>query len=424
MAHHRFARRETLADSNREGEASITDAPRGKCEPAGRGDYLLLASTALAGALALLAPKAADAANLDLNGLAVVLPQVGFFGGATFLNGSDGIINTSGALANLTSVGGNAVYSGTINQTAGAISIRQIGGNNSFLGTNNSTGGFYVTGGATIGLLSSTALGFGVVSLDAGTSLRVDNGSLTLHNPVVLNGVGDVTFDTHSKPDFTVSGQVSGMGTLVITGNGMLRLTSANTYTGGTTISEGTLRLGSVGTLGASSNTTTLQFGSVLDLGGTTQTQATLNMAGGTIRTGMMNVGQFQMTDGTVAANATINAGTAFDLQAGTVNGVLAGTGALTKTSPGTATLTNANTYSGGTSVLTGTLEIQNGAALGSGGVTLNGGHLRSNITGIATLANPLSLVNASLLSAAPGQTLNINLANVADGAIVLLGSA
>ena len=54
------------------------------------------------------------------------------------------------------------------------------------------------------------------------------------------------------------------------------------------------------------------------------------------------------------------------------------GVTALNKSGPGTLVLTNANTYTGGTTVLTGTLLANNlaGSASGTASVTMNGGTL------------------------------------------------
>lgn len=55
------------------------------------------------------------------------------------------------------------------------------------------------------------------------------------------------------------------------------------------------------------------------------------------------------------------------------------GTNALTKTGAGKLTLSGTNTYTGGTYLNAGTLELSNGAALGSGTLTINGGTLTVN---------------------------------------------
>ena len=62
-----------------------------------------------------------------------------------------------------------------------------------------------------------------------------------------------------------------------------------------------------------------------------------------------------------------------------TFTGILAGSGAsLIKTGDGILTLTNANTYDGGTQIQDGAIRIANDAALGRGAITFSGGVLAS----------------------------------------------
>ncbi len=60
------------------------------------------------------------------------------------------------------------------------------------------------------------------------------------------------------------------------------------------------------------------------------------------------------------------------------VSGILSGNFTLTKSTPGILTLTGANTYTGGTVLNAGTLNVGNGTALGSGNLTVNSGTLRT----------------------------------------------
>ncbi len=68
-----------------------------------------------------------------------------------------------------------------------------------------------------------------------------------------------------------------------------------------------------------------------------------------------------------------------------TLSGVLSGGGGLTLNTAGHVTLTSANTYTGGTTVTAGTLQISADNNLGnaSGGLTLSGGArlLSGNVT-------------------------------------------
>jgi autotransporter-associated beta strand protein len=169
------------------------------------------------------------------------------------------------------------------------------------------------------------------------------------------------------------SGTVGGM--LVKGGAGTLTLTGANTYSGGTIVSGGTLLVSGAGTLGASSGTTTVA-GATLDLGGTTQTQAAVNLSGGRIENGSLN-----------APVASIG---------GIING-LGGNASLT-TVAGTTTLLGINSYTGATLVNGGTLDVE-GSITGTSFVTVTAGGV---LTGAGTI-DPLAVTIGSGGTFAPG---------------------
>jgi autotransporter-associated beta strand protein len=177
---------------------------------------------------------------------------------------------------------------------------------------------------------------------------------------------------------------------LIKVGTGTLTLSGINTYGGGTTVNAGTLLLSGAGTLGHTDNPTVVS-GGTLDLGGTTQTQAVLNQFGGTVQNGTINVAAYQIAGGTLAAGTTVSATNSFDMQAGTVNGVLEGAASLSKTTAGTVTLSGVNTYSGGTFIDGGVLSFSQDSNLGaaSGGLTFNGGTLRDTNLGLPLVLSP-----------------------------------
>ena len=154
-------------------------------------------------------------------------------------------------------------------------------------------------------------------------------------------------------------GQIAGSGvgtanTTAIFGDGIVTLTAANTYSGGTSINAGTLNVNGINALGGANYTGlkiaggTLQYATTLTSGSdfTTGNGVTLGAGGGTID-----------TNGNIVSYA-----------AG-----LTGTGSLTKSGAGTLTLTANGTYTGGTTISGGTLKVTApGSATGSGSVTVN----------------------------------------------------
>ncbi|PZQ83595.1 MAG: autotransporter outer membrane beta-barrel domain-containing protein [Ancylobacter novellus] len=171
--------------------------------------------------------------------------------------------------------------------------------------------GLLKTGAGTL-VLSGENTYTGGTTISAGT-LQIGNG--TASGSILGDVVNNATLAFNRSDSVTFSGVISGTGALVQAGTGTVILTGANTYSGGTTVSAGTLQ----------GNTTSLQ------------------------------------------GNITNNANVAFDqASTGTYAGVISGTGSLTKLGAGTLILTSENTYTGGTTISEGTLQIGNGGTTGS----------------------------------------------------------
>ena len=129
-------------------------------------------------------------ATLDLNGSNITLPDGSFFNGASYLNGTDNVINNGGALATLTEGGGPSgnTYSGTIFDGSHAVAITQTSGYVNFAGINTYSGGTNLLGG-TVGVGASqfpngdhqgfaAGLGTGVLTMSNGTTLQDTNGNI------------------------------------------------------------------------------------------------------------------------------------------------------------------------------------------------------------------------------------------------------
>jgi autotransporter-associated beta strand protein len=114
--------------------------------------------------------------------------------------------------------------------------------------------------------------------MQPGTILQFEAGGLTLSNAIVLNA--DPTIDTGSNTD-TISGVISGSGSLDKIGSGTLILTAANTYSGPTDVQEGTL-----GLRGSLASTVTVEAGATI--GGTGTIGALIANSGATIAPGVL----------------------------------------------------------------------------------------------------------------------------------------
>ncbi|MFO0790576.1 MAG: autotransporter-associated beta strand repeat-containing protein [Pirellulales bacterium] len=245
------------------------------------------------------------------------------------------------------------------NTISGEGGVTKIGdGTLALTGANNYSVGTTISGG-TLAILSDSNLGQVSAPLAlSGGVLRTDAG-VTIARQVELNfsasSIDTIGFNS------TITGKITGSGRLVKYGTGVLNLRGAtNDYSGGTLIDAGTLSVTSDANLGASSGAVELR-------GGTLRTDAAIS---GTHPISLVFSGGSINTNG-------------FD---STWNGLISGSGTLTKTGGGSLTLPGVNTYTGGTSITGGRLSV-NGSVTGptfvDTGATLGGnGTIGGSVTG------------------------------------------
>lgn len=176
----------------------------------------------------------------------------------------------------------------------------------------------------------------------ATTNWTISQGTLQIGNGGTSGSIiGDITDNatlTFDRSDTsTFAGTISGTGAVNQIGSGTTILTGANTYGGGTTISNGVLSVSADGNLGAAS-------GGLAFNGGTLQTTSAFTSSRNVTLTG----------NGTFQTDADLG-----------LTGGISGSGLFTKTGAGTLTLSGNNSYTGGTRILGGTLEAEGGNAIG-----------------------------------------------------------
>jgi len=298
--------------------------------------------------------------------------------------------------------------------TAGTITLDASGG----------TAGVYVTGAVEF----NEPFGGGEYTLDLdGNTLRLRRTTSTIiaNSDATITG-GTIEIDGSTSAFITNNGSTLNISSVIgdriapatlgasWTGgaNGTLVLSGANTFTGALSINRTTVSIDTIGLKGATSNAgagneVQLRALSILKYtgsGSTTDRDLTLTSGNGGREIRNDGTGALNWTSGTFTNNNTTDnnlvLGGTYTGAANTLGVDLTDNGAnplrLEKNDASTWSLTGTNTYTGGTNINSGTLEIQNSGALGTGLVNLvNAGTpvLEFGADGL-TLANDVRISN------------------------------
>ncbi len=180
----------------------------------------------------------------------------------------------------------------------------------------------------------------------AGGTLQLGDGTSGRDGTVLGSILNNAALVYNLYSTQTVGNVISGSGSVTKTGGGTLTLASENSYAGVTTISGGTLRLGSPSAI---TNTGAINVaGGTYDLGGFSVTNGAVTLSAGQIANGTLAGSSLAYTD------------------AGLVTACLAGTGTVTKSGPGTLVLRGANSFTGPLVISGGAVELQASPAAGS----------------------------------------------------------
>ncbi len=374
----------------------------------------------------------------------------------TGVTATTGLLTIANSSA-ITSFAGSITEAGGLTLDSTYTGTLTLAGANTYTGNTSIQNGTLVLGtftGATTGSLSSST------NVILGSSTANTSGTFQLgdaSNPVnqtiagltavgtgtsnaVIGGnsaISTLTISTASTD--TYSGVLGGSGTnqnnlaLSLTGGGVLTLTGANTYVGNTAIQNGTLVLGTssgsaTGSLSASTNvilgSATGPTSGIFQLGDAAnpvnQTVASLTVAGSTSNA---------VVGGNLTSVSTLTVAPATgitDVYSGFLGGatttqnnlalVVAGTGT------GDLTLSAANTYTGGTTIMSGTLTVTNAvsgvaSALGAGSLTIAAGANFVQAYNTPTVQTTQSLTSLTI-GAASGSAANLTfeIGNAATG--------
>jgi autotransporter-associated beta strand protein len=342
----------------------------------------------------------AGTGNLILNGTNTFTGGTNINAGTLTLGGSLSAtgtvaIATAGTLAGTGTLNGNATITGSGNINFSA------GGN--IVGTLTATGGNWIGGGTVTGAVTNATNAF---TIGTGANLTASSG-LTINSGTLASGAtsstltGSLTYNSTVTSSFT--GVLAGTGASLTITAGQLTLGSANTYTGATSVSGGTLVVPNVvvatGASGLGNATSAVTLGSATTAGtlsysGTTATFTrglTIGGAGG----GVLTVSTSGQTL-TVGTNGVTGTGlfTVNGSGNATFNAALSHTGGLTKSGSGTVTLAAANTYTGTTTLLLGTLTLDANDALPT--------------TSVPVLGDSAGVSSAATLTLAANRTQNV----------------
>jgi autotransporter-associated beta strand protein len=284
---------------------------------------------------------------------------------------------------NLTKVGTNSVTLRGVTVDTGLGDINVQAGSLSFTATATAPQTSLGDSSKTATVFSNATLTLDTIGIIPSKNFVLTNGGTlkcsgtnTLNSPLTLAGAANNTISVGSGAQFTITSAIGGGGGFSKNGSGPLFLTAANTYSGRTVVSGGTLALYGGGSNGAINFSTNINVNS----------GATLDVSGRSDKT--LTVASAQTLSGGIGTNG-----------AGTINGLLV-VGALATISPGGST--NMGTLSViSNATLSGATVMKISAANGNDqidawSITYGGTLVVTNISGFVTNGQSFQLFVAT----------------------------
>jgi fibronectin-binding autotransporter adhesin len=311
------------------------------------GTFRAGSNSAFGGATGLSAVSINAGGTFDLNGHNNTVGSLGGVGTATL----------GGATLTLGNAGASSFFGGTISGP-GSISSAEfsltLSGNNTYSGGTTITSGTVIANNAS----GSGATGSGGITIDLGASLLLGQSNLlgNLNPTASITDLGTLAFDRSDLTPTVFSNPITGTGGVDHDGTGITTLTGLNTYSGTTTILQGTLQAGST-TAFSSASAVNFTSNGTLDLNGFNSTVASINATGPSL----IKLGNGTLTIGNPASSTTYA-------------GVISGPGSMAY-GGNSIILTGTNTYTGGTTITHGSVLVAGaGSGTGTGNIAISPG--------------------------------------------------
>lgn len=232
----------------------------------------------------------------------------------------------------------------------------------------------------------------------AGGDVEIDAAGISPAQLKMLNENADYRF---------TGGNLTGSGSLILSGNGTTQLDAESQLTGGTDIQHGTLVIGADERL-ANNAPVSIGEGAILSLGNFTETIGSLSIKGGTVTadTGkLVLAGSVAVlsspTTSFIEGALDVGTGNSFTVANGAdsvdllISADIVGGGRVAFSGPGTTELAGDNSlFAGGFSLNAGELQVDSLTSLGTAQFFFNGGQLTTNdaFIGPNAITTPISV--------------------------------
>ena len=314
---------------------------------------------------------------LNLSGAGATVNLGATSGDTVTLRNTISLTDTTNPVTLVVPAGASATLSRPITGATGTTLNMSGGGTTTISSANPSFAGNVNVSDSTISLASGANLGTGTVAL-TGAMVNLAGGA-SLNNAVTTDAQTTIALQSTANTTATVAGSISGAGTISMSGGGTSLFTGANTgLTGPVNVAGSTVQVAANSSLGSGAVNLSSSGAAVNFAAGANINNASITTVSGT----------------TIGLQPVLNTPI-------TVNSALSGAGVINVGGGGSATFSASNTsLTGAVNVSGSTVQVSNGANLGSGALNLSGAGATINLGSASgnavTLLNPVSLTDTA----------------------------